>query len=147
MNKLEFIQQLHEDGCAIACIAMITGMSYSQIQDILPPPEKFIFRLIQLQSVLINVFNIPCKFIEFTSLQLLRKHCVLGIYKLYDLSLTAHCVVFDANNTCILDPANEADCCIEDLDEHRVFGCIEIDSNIDLEKNRKLIKQRDELYV
>ena len=138
MKSLRLVEQQYKDDCTIACLAMITGISYYRTQRILRRnANKTISRLRFLKRckrieyiewpkfipILEDMFNISSRFIRFESLQNLKQHCILGVCNINGTFLKkSHAVVFDAKNRKILDPIGRR----EDLNQSNVFACLEI---------------------
>lgn len=133
MRKLKQIKQLDKYGCTIACLSMITKIPYFETRTILhekidrlkkasPLYKDIGLNCRELQEALINIFNIQCKFIKFSSLRKLKNHCILYICPLEGGYDYVHAVVFDVMKRRILDPS----CRLKNLNEHNVLCCIEI---------------------
>ncbi len=143
MKKLKLVKQLDESGCGIACLAMVTGESYSNTRDIVfknvdrskpgdMPVDETGLECEEIMDLLTDQFKIQPRLIEFISLDRLTHHCVLTIiYKacdmknhknIYGSDPTLHAVVFDAINHCILDPENR----ITNLNGNKVVHVIEL---------------------
>ena len=134
MEVLERVQQLDNCGCSIACLSMITGEPYFGVREILHKniermkdkyvaPEVIGLVFPDLQVALSDIFNIQCRFVKFTSLRKLKRHCILGICSLYgSIMQQSHSVVFDAKKRKLLDPLNT----IKNLDKVNVYCCLEI---------------------
>lgn len=133
MKKLKHIIKLDQYGCSIACIAMITNKSYFEIRDIV---HKNVSRLKnkwsdhryiglypqEMLDTLKSIFKRPCKFIKFSSLRKLKKHCILFICSIEGERTGGHAIIFDTKARRILDPDNM----MKNLNGCNVFCCIEI---------------------
>ena len=136
MKTLKLVKQLDECGCTIACMSMITGIPYfemrsrlhlecsEEVQDGIINHEKIGLSCVEEQAILERIFEIPCRFIKFLSLNELRKHCILTICDLKGRGY--HSVVFDAKTRSILDPWNGKEIKGAYLNEYNVKCCIEI---------------------
>ena len=77
----------------------------------------------EFKEILEQVYYVQCKFIKFSSLMRMKKHCVLWVTPLMWLESGSHVVMFDAIKRRILDPAGV----LKNLDEYNVACCLEID--------------------
>ena len=137
MKKLKLVEQLDHWGCGIACLAMITRKSYFEIRNILHlklprmqrgpyEPIGIGLRCEETKEILEKIFNIPCEFIKFISLNELKKHCILVVSPLCGHHAGgSHGIIFDAKKNCILDPSDQL-CKISNLNKHNVICCLEI---------------------
>ncbi len=119
MKKLKYVRQLDYQGCSIACMAMIVGMKYFELREFLWNSRKRVdFRYNgpkgmsgqiglyegEFKDVLEKLFDIKTRAIQFQSIGKLRKHCLLLICRIDDMS-NRHYLVFDAKARKILDPS------------------------------------------
>jgi len=114
---------------------MITDMSYFMVREMTqdkvarlsqnpPVPPQFIGLYGgEVANILEQIYEVPCKFVKFSSLIQMKKHCILWVTPLIWIDGGTHVVVFDADKRCILDPMNM----LKNLDEYNVACCIEID--------------------
>lgn len=136
MKKIKPVIQLDQYGCTIACLSMITEISYFGIRDILHqeidrlskhvPPRSIGVDCETMLAALKEIFYIPCRFVQFSSLSMLKKHCIL-----YTCPLSGHyyghvhAVVFDAKSRKLIDPDEK----ITDLKDRNVVCCIELEND------------------
>jgi len=135
MRKLKLVQQFDQCGCSIACVAMVTDMSYFMVREMTHlkvtrlvvqspvPPHLIGLYGKELKDLLEDIYDIPCRFVKFSSLRQIKKHCILWITALAWKEGGSHVVVFDAEKRRILDPMN----ILKNLNEHNVACCLEID--------------------
>jgi len=134
-RQLEFIEQLDQYGCTIACMAMIVGMSYFELREMMHrkmdkfrhgfvKPGNIGFGCIEFKLYLKQWFGISSEFIKFCDLDDLKQHCVLWIAPLTGPYTYIHAVVFDSCTRRILDPNLQDK--IKNLDKHNVVCCIAI---------------------
>lgn len=133
MKKLKLVKQLDKYGCTIACLSMITEISYFDVRKILHQeidrmknkcvsPTEIGLNCLPLKEALEKIFNIPCRFIKFLSFSKLKKHCILYICPLMGAYEFVHTIVFDAKNRRIIDPMDN----LKNLNEFNIICCIEI---------------------
>lgn len=135
MRKLKRVQQLDQHGCTIACIAMIVDMSYFMVREMIQfkvarlekqppvPPQLIGLYCEEISDVLGRIYKVPCKFVKFSSLRRMKKHCILWVTPLMWKECGTHVILFDADKRCILDPMNM----LKKLDKYNVACCMEID--------------------
>ncbi len=135
MEKLKRVHQLDKHGCTIACLAMLTDMSYFMVREMtqfkIPRltnqapvhPEMIGLYPIEFRYILREIYDIPCRLIRFAPLKQTKKHCVLWITPLTWEGGGSHVIVFDAKRRRILDPMDY----VKNLDQHNVACCLEID--------------------
>lgn len=134
MEKIKPVHQLDKYGCTIACISMVTGIPYFDIRTILHKEiDKFKTYVCptliglnpgDLLEALKEIFDTPCRFIKFSSLRVLKNHCILYLCPLSGTHSGAHAIVFDAKSRKLIDTSPYGE--LSDLKDYNVTCCIEL---------------------
>ncbi len=136
MKNIKLVKQMDEHGCTIACLSMVTGVSYFQMRATMyeevsrlrirndPLPYRQIgLTLTEMQDILVGAFRMKVRFIKFIDLKLLKKHCIIIVCGIdMDPTICGHAIVYDAKDKILVDPLNE----ITHLEEHNIISCMEI---------------------
>ncbi len=67
-----------------------------------------------------------CKFIKFSSLRALKKHCILYLVPLSGHYGGSHAIVFDAKERCIINPLDTP----IDINQYNVTCCVELQPKV-----------------
>ncbi len=138
VRNLKGVKQEDQYGCTFACLATITGLSYSTAKDIFhknfnndnyPKGKWSSLTPPMMLEALNDIFGIPCRVVKFISLDALRKNCILYVCPLEGCYDGVHVVVFDSNKRELFDPGElfcKSSEQLSDLEESNVISCVEI---------------------